>query len=389
MAKDTIFVTGGNGYLGSYVCDVLLRETDARIALLIRAKSDDDAREKLWRGFQLHMDGRRFWDALGRIDFVHGDLTAPGLGIERDRRRELEGRVESILHIAASLNRKSEKACLDTNLRGTLSVVKLAREIADGSGLRRFSHVSTVAVAGRRDRETVHEDAAIDWARSDYDPYARTKKFAEHMVRELLGADVPLTFFRPSIVMGDAKTPETTQFDMVRAFCALADMPAVPMRSDARLDIVNADYVGRAIARLHTKARTDHTIYHLSAGEASPRAEEIVRALVAKTGRRGPRFVPQTERAFATAVDVLAGMKARNAATRIGSLLKVFLPYVTFDTVFDNARVVGELGEAPVPFTEYAASLYAWAKGVGFEFPYVPLPDRPVRVAVAKEVARV
>ena len=67
------------------------------------------------------------------------------------------------------------------------------------------------------------EDASIDWDRSDYDPYARTKKFCEHMVRELL-PDVPRTVFRPSIVLGDSRRPETTQFDMVRAFVFLAGL---------------------------------------------------------------------------------------------------------------------------------------------------------------------
>ncbi len=55
----------------------------------------------------------------------------------------------------------------------------------DEHGLRRFSHVSTVAVCGQRANEVVQEDTSIDWNRSDYDPYARTKKFCEHMVRQL------------------------------------------------------------------------------------------------------------------------------------------------------------------------------------------------------------
>src|SRR6185437_15283388 len=93
---------------------------------------------------------------------------------------------DSIIHCAASLNRKSEKSCLNVNLRGTLQVIKLAMSARDHHGLRRFSHVSTVAVAGQRQNEAVQEDSAIDWERSDYDPYARTKKFSEHMVNELL-----------------------------------------------------------------------------------------------------------------------------------------------------------------------------------------------------------
>ena len=78
-----------------------------------------------------------------------------------------------------------------------LEVIQLARRAQNRNGLRRYSHVSTVAVAGRRQNEIVTEDASIDWARSDYDPYARTKKFGEHMVRQLLH-DVPTTIFRPA-----------------------------------------------------------------------------------------------------------------------------------------------------------------------------------------------
>ena len=102
-----------------------------------------------------------------------------------------------MIHCAASLNRKSEKSCLNVNLRGTLEVIQLARRAQHYHGLRRFSHVSTVAVAGKRSNEVVKKITSIDWNRSDYDPYARTKKFCEHMVRQLL-PDVPTRFFVPA-----------------------------------------------------------------------------------------------------------------------------------------------------------------------------------------------
>lgn len=198
------------------------------------------------------MDADRFWEVQDRLDFVYGDLHAPGLGIDAKTRERLLKETDSVLHIAASLNRKSAKACLNTNLRGTLSVVKLARSIADKRGLRRYSHVSTTAVAGERAHETVYEDTSIDWDRSDYDPYARTKKFCEHMAVELLEG-VQQTFFRPSIVMGDSRKPLTSQFDMVGAFCGLARMPLIPIDGGSRFDIAPADFVGEAIARLHLK----------------------------------------------------------------------------------------------------------------------------------------
>lgn len=367
------FITGATGYLGGYtVTELLARDPDARLVALVRAKTRDAAVDKLWRGLQLHMDAVAFRALLPRIDVALGDLHASDLGLDAATRTRVLAECDSVLHIAASLNRKSEKACLNTNLRGTLSVVKLARQLADAGRLRRYSHVSTVAVAGMRDREVVSEDTAVDWERSDYDPYARTKKFCEHLAHELL-PDVPKTIFRPSIVMGDSRFPETTQFDMVRAFCILADLPVLPFRGDARLDIVNADWVGRAIATLHTADAPKHTIYHLSAGTGSLTTSAIAHALTAEV-RHKARFVPALLPAFRAAVDLAGSGRAKNPVALAGALLKVFLPYITYDTVFDNARAVAEVGAAPAPFTAYAAPLYRWAKGQRFTYPYAPLP---------------
>ena len=370
----TTFITGSTGYIGSYVINELAAKRGARVGLLVRGKSHDDARKKLWRAMQLHINAEQFHSLLDRVDFYLGDLTAPNLGMSDEDYRRAVRQSSSILHIAASLNRKSEKACLNTNLRGTLAVINLARAVQQDHGLRRYSHVSTVAVAGHRDRETVHEDAAIEWDRSDYDPYARTKKFCEHMARELL-PDVRKTFFRPSIVMGDSRIAPTTQFDMVRAFCVLADLPVVPMRGDTRLDIVNADFVGYAIATLHAKDQPDYEIYHLSSGTGSQTAGEIARAINVEIGRRSPRFTPALSNSFSRLIDGMNALPGRSIATQVGALMKVFWPYITYDTVFDNHRVVSELGRTPAKFTDYGADLYQWSKSHAFRYPYVDMPS--------------
>ena len=366
---ETIFITGATGFLGSYVVDRLMHTTDVRLAALTRAKDRDEGVAKLWKAMQLHWDGSTFYRFLDRIDFVPGDLTEPKLGIADGRYEALITGCNSVLHIAASLNRKSEKQCLNHNLRGTLAVIKLARAMQEDHGLRRFSHVSTVAVAGQRDSEVILEDEAIDWEVSDYDPYGRTKKFCEHMVRELL-PEVEKTFFRPSIVMGDSRFAATTQFDMVRAFCTLADIPVLPFDPNGRVDIVNADWVGKAIADLHMK-KQKHQIFHLSSGRSSHTMGEITAAL-----NKPPRFMPALESPFGKVMNALASSKRKNTATLIGSLFKVFLPYITYDTVFDNSRAVDALGEAPVPFTEYCGELYRYAKSVSYEYPAKPLPPK-------------
>src|SRR5499433_4137042 len=253
-----IFLTGATGYLGSYLPEGLFRQHRERLNLLVRAKSETEAHERLWQSLQLHLDFPEFQGFLNeRVRIFRGDLTEERFGLSDDEYHALVDSTDSVLHCAASLNRKSEKQCLNVNLRGSLEVIQLARRAQNRNGLRRYSHVSTVAVAGKRQNEVITEDAAIDWARSDYDPYARTKKFCEHMVERLL-PDIKRTVFRPAIVLGDSRRAETTQFDMVQAFSVLASLPVLPLRATDRIDIVPADYVGKAIVAIHQKQSASH-----------------------------------------------------------------------------------------------------------------------------------
>src|SRR5512141_1140569 len=182
-----IFLTGATGYLGAHVAANLLEQHNERLNLLVRARNANEAAARLWRAMQLHLDLARFQEHLAsRITVFTGDLTGEHFSLDPAVYADLARSTDSVIHCAASLNRKSEKTCLNVNLRGTLEVIELARRANEHHGLRRFSHVSTVAVAGHRKSELVREDESIDWNRSDYDPYARTKKFSEHMVRKLL-----------------------------------------------------------------------------------------------------------------------------------------------------------------------------------------------------------
>ena len=370
-----IFVTGATGYLGSYLVAGLLQEHPDALNLLVRARSVEEARERLWQSLQLHFAFPEFLEYLtSRIRIFRGELTSDCFGLDDDEYHVLVDTTHSVIHCAASLNRRSEKQCLNVNLRGGLEVIQLARRAQNRNGLVRYSHVSTVAVAGKRHNEVVTEDAAIDWSRSDYDPYARTKKFGEHMLRQLL-PDVPRTIFRPAIVLGDSRRSETSQFDMVQAFNVLARLPVLPLRPGDRIDIVPANYVGHAIVSIHQKEQPAHDLYHLSSGTGSETYREITDALAAAGGWRRPTFLPSIGRPFSGTVDWLANRGG--AIARGASLLKVFWPYLEWNTVFDNSRVVAELGEAPAKFSTYAYPLLKFSRENKFRFPAKPWPSSP------------
>ena len=215
------------------------------------------------------------------------------------------------------------------------------------------------------------EDGSIDWDRSDYDPYARTKKFCEHMMRVLL-PDTPKTVFRPSIVLGDSRHPETTQFEMVKAFVFLAGLPVLPFRPADKIDIVNVDFVANAIATLHQKDQPRYDTYHLSSGADSQTFRQLTAALAAAQNKRAPIFVPFMERPFGGSVDFLSNRKGSIAYG--ASLMKVFMPYLVWNTVFDNTRVTSELGQKPVPFSQYSYPLLQFSRESQFQYRYQPWP---------------
>jgi hypothetical protein len=162
---------------------------------------------------------------------------------------------------------------------------------------------------------------------------------------------------------------------MVRAVCALTDLPVLPFSRDTRLDIVNADWVGPSIAELHVREGLAHDTYHLSAGAESRTVGEIAEAFSSALRKRMPFFSGRLTTPFERATSALANLPKAGNLQRVGALLSVFVPYVAADMVYDNARSLTDLRTAPAPFTSYGPSLYTYAKSVNFEFPYNPLPE--------------
>jgi hypothetical protein len=53
----------------------------------------------------------------------------------------------------------------------------------------------------------------------------------------------------------------------------------------------------------------------------------------------------------------------------------VFMPYLVWDTVFENSRVVSEMGQAPEPFSKYCYPLLQFSRDRHFSYPYEAWPE--------------
>jgi hypothetical protein len=50
------------------------------------------------------------------------------------------------------------------------------------------------------------------------------------------------------------------------------------------------------------------------------------------------------------------------------------MPYLVWDTVFENSRVVAEMGRAPEPFSKYCYPLLRFSRDHHFSYPYEAWP---------------
>jgi alcohol-forming fatty acyl-CoA reductase len=158
-----ILLTGGTGFLGTALVEKILRSLPELgcLYLVIRPSRGKSAAERFekdvlgaaaFRGLREKL-GDDFEDQVAKkVRVLEGDVHAPSLGLGEEDLTELSREVDVVIHSAASVIFDAPlDAAVDSNVRGTLGLLKLARA---WEKLPLFIHISTAYVAG-----TSEEDA--------------------------------------------------------------------------------------------------------------------------------------------------------------------------------------------------------------------------------------
>lgn len=171
-----ILVTGGTGFLGSYLLRSLVQAGKPVRALYRRHIPEQVA------------------DIKDRVEWVQGDVLDTGALEDA-----MQG-VEQIYHCAAVVSFQPDKRAqmLQVNVEGTANVVNLALEY----GIKKIVHVSSVAALGRAKQQAdINEEAQWEDSRNN-SYYAISKHLSEMEIWRGIAEGLDAVIVNPSIILG-------------------------------------------------------------------------------------------------------------------------------------------------------------------------------------------
>ena len=282
----TVLLTGATGFLGRYLVLEWLERmelVDGRLICLVRADSDEEARQRLVTTFdsgdpELLAHFQHL--AADHLQVLAGDKGEANLGLDQQSWQRLADTVDLIVDPAALVNAVLPYSELfGPNVVGTAELIRLALT----TKLKPFSYVSTANVGDQIEPSAFTEDADIRVISptrildgSFANGYGNSKWAGEVLLREahdLCG--LPVSVFRCDMILADAKyAGQLNASDMftrmVLSVVATGVAPASFYRLDddgnrqrTHFDGLPVDFVAEAIATLGAQVVEGFETYHV------------------------------------------------------------------------------------------------------------------------------
>ncbi len=281
-----ILITGGSGFLGGAMLPKLVFDQRVeKVFLLMRDSMRQTASERLDTIVDKIFKPSDRMIAMAKLEIIGGDLTLPGIGLNGFTRELLRNDCTHILHIGASTDFGAPLSeSREINVEGTRKLLDFALECKRRGHLQRFDYVSTAFVAGTKSGKVSEDDLSRD--QSFANAYEQSKYEAELLVRDYAD-ELPITIYRPSIVVGDSRNGFTPHFKVLYWPLQLLSkniLPFVPCRKSATLDIVPVDYVAEGMYRaLMARESIGRTIYLAAGPDKSVRIDRFLKDAFALT----------------------------------------------------------------------------------------------------------
>jgi thioester reductase-like protein len=340
--KNIVLLTGATGLVGqSLVSRIIQADNDTLLVLLIRGNSDGEVNNRFDKLFSSLSSSVNHEHTRAHIRAVRGDITLNQLGMGDAVYHDLASKVTHIIHSAASIKfHQSLEQTRAVNLYGTKKVIGLARQARAAGRLKRVAYISTAFVSGKR--SGVIKENELDCGQQFSNTYEQAKFEAEQFLGRLSGI-LPITIFRPSIIVGDSKTGMTPAFNSLYTplkFISRGLVSMMPGSRNTLLDIVPVDFVCDALCHIFFKSnKSVGKTYHLASGkEKSPKTGEVADLAVDYFNQTlTQKLIPQIKffpKKLYDAEKRLINKRER----RTIEALKGYMPYLEINTFFDTTN---------------------------------------------------
>jgi len=360
--SNNIFLTGITGTLGKELIKELYLTTKSNFFILVRS---DKKKTYIERADKLLKDAGLDSEPGNRITVFEGDVATESYGLSDQDCDTLRQKVDKFFHIAALTNLNGgEEDCKRINVGGGLNTLKLATDLHNNGKLKNLFYFSTAYVAGSLQTYLSYEDGLPEKpAHANF--YESSKYEAETHVRKAIKNGLPVTIFRPSIVVGHSKTGVVSEFNVVYPFVRLfvhGMLTKIVTRVENTINIVPIDFVIKATCEIIKNDDIVGKTFHLSTPEP-PTIGMVLRIPEEEADVKFPEYTiidPDDYNEADFTEDELFVYKS----------LKPYTGYLNGNLDFDmtNTRNILKGTDVPLPVTDYnfIKVLYKYAVDVGY-----------------------
>jgi thioester reductase-like protein len=345
LYRESIFMTGFPGFIAGRLLERLVR-AETQYFLLVQPRFVPQAMrriEEIAEAAQADLDA---------FVIVEGDITLPNLGIPNADLETIQYETTDVFHLAAAYDLGVDKdSAFKVNLEGTKHVNDLALSIKN---LNRYNYVSTCYIAGKRTGQILETD--LEHKEGFRNFYEETKYLAE-IEADRLKSHLPLTIYRPSVVVGDSETGETAKYDGIYYLINFLRKAPGLLRllnignPSVRLNLVPVDFVVESIYEL---SRDRNAVGRtLALADPSPLTTSEIFDVIAKDlcGRKSEFQLPQR---------VAEWFLHTGLSPRLTGLPHHAVPYFFIKQAYETsiaAELLAPHGIACPPFADYVSNI--------------------------------
>jgi amino acid adenylation domain-containing protein/thioester reductase-like protein/non-ribosomal peptide synthase protein (TIGR01720 family) len=336
-APRNVLLTGVTGFVGAFLLDELLTQTQGNIYCLVRSDSAQDAAIRIEETLNRYVIHNPL--AKHRAVPLSGDLAKPLLGLSEAQFQELGNKIDVIYHNGSSTNLLLPyQALKSANVSGTQEILRLA---CIGT-VKPVHYVSTLSIfddgiapkpPGFSEDDLPGLETYLTMG------YSQSKLVAEHLLRIARERGLPVTVYRLGAVTGHSRTGAWNAGDFHCRFLKVClDLGMFPLNK-ASFMLMPIDFVSRAIIALSNLDSSPGRTYHVFNPQPTPMED-----LIAWLDRHGYRTKKVSSSEWLYAFFALVSQQQNHASHTIAGMVESFVEHHHDDSIpYQNERTVDTL----------------------------------------------